>query len=121
MVRFFLNHPERNRKYGNETKELILGYKGPFWYRGYLENNEQYKHFTEKELDYTLKQYNISRIFVGHNNVEEITTSFNEIIYFLDVPFYTHGYSMKAILIENGNTYILNTHGTRKEYSELNN
>lgn len=119
MVRFFLNYPERNRKFSIETKELILSDEGPFWYRGYLEDNSQYQQITEKELDQILNLYNASRIFVGHSNVDKITSSFNERIYFLDVPFYTYGYSMGAILIEDGNTYILNSQGNRIKYNGL--
>lgn len=115
MVRFFLNHPERNRKYGKENKELLLGMKGPFWYRGYLEDNTLYEQISEEKLDQILQQYGVSKIFVGHNNVDEITTLFNNKIYFMDVPFYTHGYSMQAILIENENIYILDTHGNKEK------
>ncbi len=115
MIRFFLNHPERDRKYGKENKELLLGVKGPFWYRGYLEDNTQYEQITEEKLDQILRQYNVSKTFVGHNNVDEITTLFNNKIYFMDVPFYTHGYSMEAILIEDGITYILDSSGNKEK------
>jgi len=119
MVRFFLNYPDWNRKYGIEKKELLFGTTGPFWYRGYLEDNTHYKQITEDELNKILNQYNASKIFVGHTNVEEITTLFNDRIYFMDVPFYTDEVSMKAILIEDGNTFILDTFGNKKKLNLL--
>ena len=61
----------------------------------------------------------LALIFVGHTNVEEITTLFNDRIYFMDVPFYTDEVSMKAILIENGNTFILDTFGNKKKFNLL--
>jgi hypothetical protein len=116
MVRFFLNHPERNRKYGLQTKELIMGMKGPFWYRGYIEEDNKNKRVTRQELDLILDFYNVSKIFVGHSNVEKITTLYNDRVFMMDVPFYSYTSNMKALLFENESFYLLDSSGTKTKF-----
>jgi hypothetical protein len=116
MVRFFINHPERNRKYSLSTKELIMGDMGPFWYRGYLEDNLKYKHITETDLDKILDFYNVSKIFSGHTNVENISALFDNKVFILDVPFYSYTTSIKALLSENDTLFLLNSGGTKVKF-----
>lgn len=116
MVRFYINHPERNRKYGASVKELIMGDKGPFWYRGYVEDNYNYKHITQKDLDKILSYYNVSKIFAGHTNVEKITSYFDNKVYQMDVPFYAYTASIKSLLFENGTLYLLDSCGTKTKF-----
>jgi hypothetical protein len=116
MVRFFINHPERNRKYGVSTKDLIMGEQGPFWYRGYVEDNYKYKHISEKDLKKILEYYNVSKIFAGHTNVEKITSYYSNRVYIMDVPFYTHSSSIKALSIENGTIFLHDSRGTKTKF-----
>lgn len=116
MVRFFINHPDRNRKYGLEKKELIMDTKGPFWYRSYLEGDYKNKRITVNELDQILDFYSASKIFVGHSNVEKITNLYNDKVFMMDVPFYSYTSNIKALLIENEILYLLDSGGTKTKF-----
>ena len=116
MVRFYINHPERNRKYGVSTKELIMGDSGPFWYRGYLEDNIKYKKVTNTDLDKILNYYNVSKILTGHTNVEKIFGYFDNKVFMLDVPFYSNTNYINALLFQNDNLFLLNSSGTKTKF-----
>lgn len=116
MVRYYLNHPERNRKYGIQTKELIMNMKGPFWYRGYLEDNHQNKHLSANELNRILSFYNASQIFVGHSNVEKITKLYDGKVFMMDVPYYSYTSNISALLFENDFFYLLNSDGSKTKF-----
>ena len=116
MVRFFINHPERNRKYNLHTKELLLGENGPFWYRGYVEDNYKYKHISKIELEKILDYYNVSKIFSGHTNVENISGFIDNKVFILDVPFYTFTTSIKALLFEGDTLFLLTSNGTKTKF-----
>ncbi len=113
IVRYIINHPNRH-PYGEEMHELILGKKGPFWYRGYLEDSYYYAKIEEQELNNILTIFDVSAIFIGHTNVDRITPLYNHKVYTLDVPFYTHRYRMEGLVIENGDFYLLNSAGERE-------
>ncbi len=114
-VRFFLEYPNRE-SYGEIDRETILGKNGPFWYRGYLEDNNEYKRMPEKELDKILSVFQASRIFIGHTNVEKITPLYQSRVYAMDVPFYSDGSEMQGIMIENDVLYLVNSSGNKNEF-----
>jgi hypothetical protein len=116
MVRFFINHPERNRKYGLQIKELIMDGMGPFWYRGYLQEDNKNEHLTEQELDQILDFYNVSKIFVGHSNVEKITKLYSGKVFLMDVPFYSYTSNINALLFENNSLYLLDSGGIKTKF-----
>jgi hypothetical protein len=116
MVRFFVRYPERNRKYGIAVKELVMGDEGPFWYRGYIEDNIQYKRITENELDKILDFYGVTKIFSGHTNVENISAFFDNKVFILDVPFYSYIASMQVLLFENDTLFLVNSEGTKVKF-----
>jgi hypothetical protein len=116
MVRFYLNHPERNRKYGASAKELIMGDNGPFWYRGYLENNYKYKQVTNNDLEKIFNYYDVSKILTGHTNVQKITSYFDNKVFLLDVPFYSSANSINVLLFENDNLFLLNSSGKKTKF-----
>lgn len=114
-VRFFLNYPNRESQ-GEIDRETILGKNGPFWYRGYLEDNHEYKRLPEKELDKILSAFQSNRIFIGHTNVQEITPLYHSRVYAMDVPFYSNGVEMQGITIENDVLYQVNSSGNRNKF-----
>jgi len=116
MVRFFVNYPERNRKYGLQTKELIMNEKGPFWYRSYLEGDYRNKRTTMQEIDQILNFYGVSKIFVGHSTVEKITRLFNDKVFMMDIPFYSNTSNIKALLVEDETLYLLDSGGTKTQF-----
>jgi nicotinamide riboside kinase len=89
---------------------------GPFWYRGYIEDNSKYKQITENELDRILKFYNVTKIFSGHTNVENISALYDNKVFILDVPFYTSTAAIKALLSENNTLFLLNSDGTKVKF-----
>ena len=113
-VRYFLNHPEKDRNEEVE-KNTLLGENGPFWYRGYLENNHVYTHLPEYEFEKVLHYFNAEYIFIGHTNVKQITPLYNNRVYAIDVPFYTHEYSIYGMLIEGRDVYILNSFTEKRQ------
>ncbi|MCK5461420.1 MAG: hypothetical protein KAI95_00340, partial [Bacteroidales bacterium] len=114
-VRFFLNYPNRESR-GEINRETIMGKNGPFWYRGYLEDNHEYKRLPETELNKILSAFQASRIFIGHTNVQEITSLYQSRVYAMDVPFYSNGTEMQGITIENNVLYLVNSSGNRHEF-----
>jgi len=116
MVRFFINHPENTRRYSQATKDLIMGDEGPFWYRGYIEDNVKYKRITENELNRMLDFYDVTKIFSGHTNVENISAFFDNKVFILDVPFYSNITSIEALLSENKTLYLVNSSGTKVKF-----
>jgi hypothetical protein len=116
MVRFFINHPERNRKYGLYIKDLIMNLRGPFWYRGYLDNHHQNEHLGEEDLNLILNYYHASKIFAGHSNVEKITSLYDGKVFMLDIPFYSHTSNMSALLFENDSYFIMDSAGTKTKF-----
>jgi len=114
MVRSYINHPERH-PYNRETEALLLGYSGPFWYRGYFEASKYYNKLSDIELDKILSVYNASTIFIGHTNVSEVSPIYHDRIYPIDVPFYSYGYPMHGLLIQDNIIYLLNSSGDKQK------
>ena len=114
-VRFFLNHPER-AIHEDISRKTILGKYGPFWYRGYIEDNHVYMHLPELKFNEILTTFKASRIFIGHTTVEKITPLYNNKVIAMDVPFYAHESAMQVVTIENNVIYLLNSSGGKKEF-----
>lgn len=107
-VRYFLNHPDEDT-YHDIERSALLGRSGPFWYRGYHEDNSEYRHLPEPEFDKVLKYFNARYIFIGHTNVDEISSVYHGRVFALDVPYYTFGHSMYGLLLKGEKIYLLNT------------
>ncbi len=111
-VRCLINHPKQNPS-TDATEKLLLGYNGPFWYRGYFESSRHYTRASYKEVKQILEVYNVSAIMIGHTNVKAISPLYNAQIFSLDVPFYNMEYSISGLLIENDIIYLLSTSGEK--------
>ena len=112
-ARYFLNHPDR-QEYKDVPRSSLLGEAGPFWYRGYHEGNHEYQYLSEKDFEKVISYFGANYIFIGHTNVKEITSLYNERVFAIDVPFYSYGYSMYGLLLENKKVYQLNTAARKK-------
>ena len=112
MVRSLVNRPEQITSY-NDIEELLLGYNGPFWYRGYFESSKHYNRISYREVKQILSVYDVSSIMIGHTNVKAISPLYNAQIFSLDVPFYNMKYSISGLLIENDIIYLLDSSGER--------
>jgi hypothetical protein len=107
-VRYFLNHPERT-DFNNVSRAALMGHNGPFWYRGYMEENHEYDHLPESEFEKILEYFNAKYIFVGHTNVKEITSLYNNRVFAVDVPFYSNLSRIQGLLLQGDKIYVLNT------------
>ena len=113
-VRYFLNNPNRESR-GEIDQETFMGKNGPFWYRGYLEENHEYKHLPEQELNKILSTFKAERIFIGHTNVNKITPLYQSRVFAMDVPYYSNLADIQGITIINGILYHVNSSGIRDE------
>ena len=113
-VRYFLMHPDR-QEHGDVSRNTMMGHNGPFWYRGYMEDNHEYQHLPEKELEKVLASFNAETLFIGHTNVKHITPLYNNRVYALDVPFYYYNFPIQGLLIEGDVIYLLNSSAVRKQ------
>lgn len=114
FVRYFLDHPQKESLEG-VSRSLFMGKNGPFWYRGYLEENHEYKHLPETELEQILRAFQASRIFIGHTSVNRITPLYQSRVFAMDVPYYSNGVEMQCILMVNDVLYLVKSSGERKE------
>ncbi len=114
-VRYFLDYPNKE-SHGEVIRETIMGKNGPFWYRGYLEDNHEYNRLPDEALNQILSVFQASRIFIGHTNVQKITPFYQCRVYAMDVPFYSNGAEMQGITIENDVLYLVNSSGNKDEF-----
>ena len=93
--------------------ELILSNEGPFWYRGYFGGYNDYMQIAEESVDKTLDFYNVSKIIVGHTNVDQIKSLYHNKIYATDIPYYLSKSVLQGLLIEGETFYRVYTDGKR--------
>jgi hypothetical protein len=111
LINSYLNAKPGKRP-DNSLIEFVLSEKGPFWYRGMINNGE----LTQSLVDSITSYFNVSKIMMGHTYLPRITSFFDKKIYGLDVPFYLHtGVPMQALSIYKGQFKLLNTAGTFDE------
>jgi hypothetical protein len=113
-VRYFLDRPDRTR-YQDTEREALLGETGPFWYRGYHEHNHEYVHLPEEDFEEVLDYFDAKYIFIGHTNVKEVTSLYHDRVFAIDVPFYSHGFSMYGLLLKGDRVFQLNTAAERTQ------
>ncbi len=113
-VRYFLNHPERMYN-GEVSRSVLLGPNGPFWYRGFLEDNHEYDHLPEEEFKKVLDYFSAQYVFVGHTNVKQVTSLYDNHAFAIDVPFYTHGFPIQGLLVEGNDIYLLDSSAHQKK------
>jgi hypothetical protein len=90
------NHMDVSPKFYPDGKvNLIMGSKGPLWFRGFAENVA-----AEEDVKPVLDRYNVESIVIGHTVMDEITSLYNHRIFIVDAARINGRYS--ALLIENG-------------------
>lgn len=65
-------HLDTPKKQYDSQTEFLFGSNGPLWYRGLVSDQEKYNPIAVKQLRKILKQYKVSRIFVGHTTFEGV-------------------------------------------------
>jgi hypothetical protein len=113
-VRYFLDHPDRSR-YQDVERKTLLGQSGPFWYRGYHEHNHEYEHLSDEEFEKVIEYFDAGYVFIGHTNVNEVTSLYNDRVFAIDVPFYTFGHPMHGLLLRGEEVYLINTSAEERQ------
>ena len=113
-VRYFLNHPDRDHD-GDKTRLQIMGSWGPFWYRGFIEDNHYYEHLPEEDFSRVLSTFNAGQIFIGHTRMDKITPLYDSRVFALDVPYYSNSHNIQALLIEKHAIFLVNTSGSKEQ------
>ena len=107
-----------NNPTDDRTANFLIGRKGPFWYRGLVDDyKEYYSKISEDELDDVLNYYDAKKMVVGHTVVNDISTDFNGKIIRIDLK---HGKTKnsgktKGLLIENGIEYKIDDLGNKEK------
>ncbi len=76
---------------------------GPFWYRGYLTENN-YPETTAAQIDSLLSYYKVESIVVGHTEVDSVGLFQDGRVIAVDVPVEDLG-SLQGLLWEDGRYY----------------
>jgi len=71
-IRAYIYKPKKERD-KTEVGKFLFGSNGPLWYRGMVRTDEQYNPIATGDVDAILKQYEISRIIVGHTIFREVS------------------------------------------------
>ncbi len=83
---------------------LVMGKKGPLWYRGYIEDPIE-----DESVQRVLTTLDVDHIAVGHTVVPEISPLYNNKVYALDAKRINKKY--QALLIDGNTYYITNSEG----------
>jgi hypothetical protein len=116
LIYNYINNIKKANYSNNLALQFLLSYNGPFWYRGMVEKSDGPAP-SEDDLNRILNFYKVKHIFVGHTFFPDIKLFNDGKIVSTDIPFYLpDGSPMKALLIENGLIYLLDTSGERRSY-----
>ena len=107
------NIGKRSDSISTETGKLVNSSKvGPFWYRGLVN-----KEVSKDEMNQILLYAEAEKIIVGHSIVDEITPLYDNTVIAIDLD---HAEDLGqnhlfALLIENGDFYVIDNFGVKKK------
>ncbi|MBO0357090.1 metallophosphoesterase [Hymenobacter sp. BT186] len=93
------------------TVELLFGREGPMWYRGLVQQQ-----ITAPELTGILRQFQATRLVLGHTLVDRITPLYQGRVLAIDLPHaeqFRQGY-VAGLWLENGRGYEINQRGQKR-------
>lgn len=102
--KFFIKPHKFNR---NAGVKIIMGKKGPYWYRGFNIDEKGNTDVTQEFIDSICEFYNINRIIYAHTEVNSIKPSFKGKIINIDIPFEEIEIVPQALLIRDNKYYII--------------
>lgn len=106
------------RKSAGSLIYMLHGSNGPIWYRGLVRDDAKYNPINTDTLSMILNRYEAERIIVGHTIFPDIS-SFHEgrvIAVNVDNADNRKNNRSRALLIEDGNFYIICNEGRRKPF-----
>ena len=69
----------------NEELKLLFKSNGPFWYRGYFED-EGHIRLTQNQVDEILANFHVSALVIGHTEVDQVKSMYNRRVFAIDIP-----------------------------------
>jgi Calcineurin-like phosphoesterase. len=106
----------------DKKANLLMGRKGPMWYRGLLiDYKKHYKKMDDSTYSKIFSQFNVNKIVIGHTLVHDIHLHRNNSLINIDVK---HGQEKnsgktKGILIEEGNIFVIDDNGYKEKIRTL--
>ena len=107
---------------GDQKANLIMGRKGPLWYRGMaMDYKDYYKKINIQTFNEILAFYDVEQIVIGHSIVEDIQLDFNNNLINIDIKHAKekHSGKTKGILISQDAVFSLDDNGERKKLKTL--
>jgi hypothetical protein len=77
---------DASRVSADETLGLLLGSRGPLWYRGYFGAGKGYERATAEDVRAVLDQMGAGRLIVAHTAVERIESRYGGLVIAIHVP-----------------------------------
>lgn len=72
IMRRYLDIPHTHKPVEGSDDALVMGSKGPLWYRGYFPSKDKPPAASDADVADALKQFDVSRILVGHTIVKSV-------------------------------------------------
>lgn len=93
----------------NPTANLLMGRKGPFWFRGLVMSREEYGKVKMEQLDSLLNHFKAKKVVIGHSVVDRVSTDYDGKVIRIDI---LHGKVKntgisQGLLVENGVEYVI--------------
>lgn len=113
LINNHLNTKHKHKYVESDAVKFLLGFNGPFWYRGMIEQTEG-NNLAENDVNKILNNFQVKYLLLGHTYKPDILTYSKGRIISMDVPFYLpDGCPMKALLLENNKLFLLNSMGEK--------
>jgi hypothetical protein len=111
----FIGIPTAARKELHGRNELLFGNSGPLWYRGLASDAERHSPLAPEDLNSVLKYYDVSRIIVGHTEVDEVEWRYNGQVIAVNVRHHKNfeKNGTAGLLIEGDNYFTVNYTGDK--------
>ena len=110
-----LSEIENDKDY---NANLVMGRKGPLWYRGLLMDYKQhYKKMDDSSYDRIFTQFEVDKLVIGHTVVRDIHLDRNNSLINIDVKHGQEKFSgkTKGILIEEGTIFVVDDKGGKAQ------
>ncbi len=108
-VRRILNYDNRTEMIDEDLRQILFNSKGPFWYRGYLDDQ-----ITEEEIDEIRHAHQVDHIVIGHTIVPEISDFYNKKIIAIDVKRENQPL-LTALMNEKGSFFVIDQNGRKTQ------
>lgn len=110
--------PKDERRELSALSDSIYQDRGPFWFRGMVKEDEKYRPSTREDVDGILKQYGVTRVFVGHTIFDDVTPFFDGKVVAVNVNNQKNREAGKGrgILMKGNRLYVIYDKGKPREF-----